>query len=90
MIEAETKTDPHFTQPVRQIMMMLVFVVVVAIGAFLSYQSLLPIFMANVYLPEWVHQSGLCVRNIRLFLASVHPGQFGQLDRRLCNGSARA
>ena len=54
MIEAETKTDPHFTQPVRQIMMMLVFVVVVAIGAFLSYQSLLPIFMANVYLNGFI------------------------------------
>lgn len=54
MSEAVKKVDPHFTQPVRQIMMMLMFVVVVAIGGFLSYQSLLPIFRANVYLNGFI------------------------------------
>ncbi|MCO4824235.1 MAG: biopolymer transporter ExbB [Amylibacter sp.] len=54
MLQADRKTDPHFTQPVRQILMMLMFVVMVVIGAFLSYQSLLPIFMANVYLNGFI------------------------------------
>lgn len=54
MSESVKKVDPHFTQPVRQIMMMLMFVVVVAIGGFLSYQSLLPIFRANVYLNGFI------------------------------------
>lgn len=54
MLKADTKIDPYFTQPVRQILMMLMFVVIVAIGAFLSYQSLLPIFMANIYLNGFI------------------------------------
>ncbi|PLS19883.1 biopolymer transporter ExbB [Neptunicoccus cionae] len=54
MLKSDTKIDPHFTQPVRQILMMLMFVVIVAIGGFLSYQSLLPIFMANVYLNSFI------------------------------------
>lgn len=54
MLEADRKTDPHFTQPVRQILMMLMFVIIVGIGAFLSYKSLLPIFMANVYLNGFI------------------------------------
>ncbi|MDG1997567.1 MAG: biopolymer transporter ExbB, partial [Amylibacter sp.] len=54
MLQVDQKSDPHFTQPVRQILMMLVFVVIVAIGAFLSYQSLLPIFMANMYLNGFI------------------------------------
>ncbi|WGI22553.1 biopolymer transporter ExbB [Amylibacter sp. IMCC11727] len=54
MLQADRKADPHFTQPVRQILMMLMFVVMVTIGAFLSYQSLLPIFMANVLLNGFI------------------------------------
>jgi hypothetical protein len=54
MITSDLKTEPHFTQPVRQILMMLMFVVMVAIGAFLSYQSILPIFLANVYLNGFI------------------------------------
>jgi hypothetical protein len=54
MLQADRKSDPHFTQPVRQILMMLMFVVMVAIGAFLSYPSLLPIFMANVLLNGFI------------------------------------
>ena len=54
MLKADYKSEPHFTQPVRQILMMLMFVVIVAIGAFLSHQSLLPIFMANMYLNGFI------------------------------------
>lgn len=54
MLQADRKSDPHFTQPVRQILMMLMFVVMVAIGAFLGYPSLLPIFMANVALNGFI------------------------------------
>lgn len=54
MAISDRKTDPHFTQPVRQIMMMLVFVVIVGIGAFLARDSLLPIFQANVYLNGFI------------------------------------
>ncbi|MBC6441573.1 MAG: biopolymer transporter ExbB [Rhodobacteraceae bacterium] len=49
-----TKADAQFTQPVRIILTMLVFVVVVAIGAMLAYERLLPIFMANVYLNGFI------------------------------------
>lgn len=47
-------TDPQFTQPVRIIVAMLMCVVVVGIGALLGYESLLPIFMANVWLNGFI------------------------------------
>lgn len=50
----EPKADPQFTQPVRIILTMLIFVVVVSIGAVLAYEQLLPIFMANVYLNGFI------------------------------------
>ena len=81
MLQVDQKPDPHFTQPVRQILMMLVFVVIVAIGAFLSYQSLLPIFMANMYL--WLHHACVRIWRISVFLAGFYAGKLSQLDRRL-------
>lgn len=54
MAKPDTKADPHFTQPVRIIAMMLVFVIVVTVGALMGYEALLPIFMANVYLNGFI------------------------------------
>ncbi|MEM7439298.1 MAG: biopolymer transporter ExbB [Pseudomonadota bacterium] len=54
MHKPDTKADPQFTQPVRIILTMLIFVVVVTIGAVVAYEQLLPIFMANVYLNGFI------------------------------------
>ena len=54
MIKAEPNYDPQFTQPVNQIMLMLICVMLVAIGAWFSYVALLPIFLANVYLNGFI------------------------------------
>lgn len=54
MLDPDRKADPQFTQPVRHIMMMLMFVVIVAMGGFIAYPQVLPIFMANVYLNGFI------------------------------------
>ncbi|MEM6619421.1 MAG: biopolymer transporter ExbB [Pseudomonadota bacterium] len=54
MTLSDRKSDPQFTQPVRQILMMLVFTIVSGIGAVLAWESLLPIFMANVWLNGFI------------------------------------
>jgi hypothetical protein len=41
---------PYFTQPVRQVVMMLLVLVFVAVGAYLAYGRILPIFIANPWL----------------------------------------
>ncbi len=41
---------PYFTQPVRQIVMMLLVLVLVGVGAYLAYGRILPIFIANPWL----------------------------------------
>lgn len=54
MLDPDRKADPQFTQPVRHIMMMLMFVVIVALGGFVAYPRVLPIFMANIYLNGFI------------------------------------
>lgn len=46
----ETAGGPHFSQPVRQIVMMLLVLGLVAAGVFLAYRSIAPIFDANHWL----------------------------------------
>ncbi|MDB6180525.1 hypothetical protein [Paracoccus fistulariae] len=41
---------PHFSQPVRQIVLMLTLLAVVLAGVFVAYSRILPIFMANRWL----------------------------------------
>ncbi len=40
----------HFTQPVRQILMMIVILALVMMGGYLIYPSVAPVFLANPYL----------------------------------------
>lgn len=42
--------QPYFSQPVRQVVMMLVVLVLVSVGAYLTYGRILPIFSANLWL----------------------------------------
>jgi hypothetical protein len=41
---------PHFSQPVRQILMMLTVLALVLVGGWITYGRILPIFMANQWL----------------------------------------
>lgn len=47
---AALPTQPHFSQPVRQIVMMLTLLAVVMFGAWVAYGRILPIFKANLLL----------------------------------------
>ncbi|NHF72211.1 hypothetical protein G7044_03535 [Paracoccus sp. 12-3] len=42
--------QPHFSQPIRQIVLMLIVSVLVAAGGWFAYGRILPIFTANIYL----------------------------------------
>ncbi len=50
MHSAETKAEPKFSQPIRQIMTMMVIVALVGTGAWLAYKPILSIVTANIYL----------------------------------------
>ncbi len=50
MTKAAQKTEPFFSQPVRQIVMMLVVAVLVGVGGYLAFSSIFPIFLSNVWL----------------------------------------
>ena len=47
---AVAATNPHFSQPVRQILMMLTVLALVMVGGWIAYGRILPIFMANRWL----------------------------------------
>ncbi|MCV2882278.1 biopolymer transporter ExbB [Actibacterium sp. XHP0104] len=46
----EREAEPHFSQPVRQILMMLVVVGLFSFGAYVAYPRVAPVFLANPYL----------------------------------------
>jgi len=50
MAQSDRESKPQFSQPVRQITLMLVALGLTGIGAFLALPSVLPIFEANPYL----------------------------------------
>ena len=54
MSQAQPENDPHFTQPVNQLTTMTVCVILVSIGAWLSYGALMPVFLANIYLNGFI------------------------------------
>ncbi|MBK4215295.1 hypothetical protein JJJ17_05075 [Paracoccus caeni] len=47
---AALPTQPHFSQPVRQIVLMLTVLALVMAGAWVAYGRILPIFQANLWL----------------------------------------
>ena len=50
MTFSEKKPAPFFSQPVRQILLMLVVVALVAVGAWLAFPTVAPVFLANPWL----------------------------------------
>lgn len=44
------EAEPHFSQPVRQIVMMLIVIALVAVGGYLAYSRIAPIFASNIWL----------------------------------------
>jgi hypothetical protein len=44
------EAHPYFSQPVRQIVMMLIVLILVGVGGYLAYGRILPIFIANLWL----------------------------------------
>ena len=46
----EREAEPHFSQPVRQIFLMLVAVGLVTFGAYLAFPRVAPVFLSNPYL----------------------------------------
>ncbi|WP_366465315.1 hypothetical protein [Paracoccus methylarcula] len=46
----QSAEQPHFSQPVRQILLMLTVLVLVLLGGWFAYGRILPIFMANRWL----------------------------------------
>jgi len=54
MSQAQPENDPHFTQPVNQLTIMTICVILVSVGGWLSYAALLPVFLANIYLNGFI------------------------------------
>jgi hypothetical protein len=54
MSQAEVPIKPQFTQPVNQILLMLVVVVLVAVGGYFLYPAVAPIFLASPYLNGFI------------------------------------
>ncbi|HBB83390.1 MAG TPA: biopolymer transporter ExbB, partial [Sulfitobacter sp.] len=50
MAQPDRKAKPQFSQPVRQISLMLIVLALTGVGAFLALPSVLPIFAANPWL----------------------------------------
>lgn len=50
----DREAAPHFSQPVRQVVLMLAVIVLSAFGAFLALPSVLPVFESNPYLNGFI------------------------------------
>ena len=49
-----TGTEPHFTPPYRQMLLMLIVIALVGTGGFLALPKLLPVFLSNLYLNGFI------------------------------------
>ena len=54
MAQADNEASPHFTQPVRQIVLMLTAVGLTTFGAFVALPQVLPVFEANPQLNSFI------------------------------------
>ena len=54
MAEPQAEAKPHFSQPVRQIILMSVVLGLTGAGAFVALPRVLPVFMANPYLNGFI------------------------------------
>lgn len=57
MDQPDLEAEPHFSQPVRQVLLMLAVLGLSTFGAFLALPSVLPVFQSNPYLNGFI----LCV-----------------------------
>ena len=54
MAQPGRQARPHFSQPIRQIFLMLMVIVLSGFGAFLALPQVLPVFQANPYLNGFI------------------------------------
>jgi hypothetical protein len=78
---------PYFSQPVRQITLMLMVTVLVAVGAWVVFARILPIIIENPWLNGLIF-GVFFLGIITCFLAGGAARAVGALDRRLCERAA--
>ena len=78
-----------FTQPVRQILTMLLVLVLVGIGAWLALPSVAPVFLANPYLNGFIGFV-FVIGVLACFWQVWQIGAGGALDRRVHPAAAAA
>ena len=54
MVQPHREAEPQFTQPVRQIVTMLIVLVLVGIGAYIAFPRVAPVFLANPWLNGFI------------------------------------
>ncbi|MBT8454516.1 MAG: biopolymer transporter ExbB [Alphaproteobacteria bacterium] len=54
MDRLDREAEPEFTQPVRQIVLMLLVLLLVGAGAYIAYPRVAPVFLANPYLNGFI------------------------------------
>jgi hypothetical protein len=54
MLKPGREAEPYFSQPVRQIFLMLMVIVLVSFGAYIALPALGPVFLANLYLNGFI------------------------------------
>ncbi|MHA6324852.1 biopolymer transporter ExbB [Roseivivax sp. CAU 1753] len=54
MDQPDLEAEPHFSQPLRQLFLMLAVLVLSAVGAVMALPSVLPVFQANPYLNGFI------------------------------------
>ena len=83
MAQAQQGARPHFSQPIRQILLMLIAIGLSGLGVFLALPYVLPVFFANPYLNGFI----LLVFIIGVFACFYQvraADRLGPLDRGLC------
>jgi hypothetical protein len=54
MVKPHREAEPQFTQPVRQIVTMILVLILVGIGAYIAFPSVAPVFLANPWLNGFI------------------------------------
>ena len=73
------KTEPKFSQPIRQILMMVVALALTALVSFLLYSTVATVFQRQ-FVPQRHHPRGVPGRRDGVLLAGVHADRRGELD----------
>src|SRR5690606_1344811 len=54
MPQRHAEAQTHFSQPIRQIVMMLVVLIAFGVGAYVAYPRVAPVFLSNPYLNGFI------------------------------------